>query len=146
MWRRLTSSVSSFLSSSELTQPHVLFFVASKGGQVLGYICASSSTKSDVALLDKLKHLNLFNDHYKSHPAHLHINCHAKARGLGIGSKLLLRLEKELIAQEIDGLHLITAPEARNVGFYRKNGFTSEEKAQQNGVTFLFMGKILELK
>jgi ribosomal protein S18 acetylase RimI-like enzyme len=120
-----------------------LFFVASREHQVLGYICASRSTKSDIKLINALKHLSLFNYYYASHPAHLHINCHAGARGLGLGSQLLLHLEKELIAQKIGGLHLITSPNARNVGFYRKNGYTDEYKAQQGEVTFLLMGKIL---
>ena len=110
-------------------------FVALNGNnpkEVLGYICASPDTNKDDELFKENPYLSIFQDLYETYPAHLHINCHANARGKGVGEKLLQTLEEKLRHNGLKGLHLITSPQAQNVNFYHKYGF-SEDYKRTNG-------------
>jgi GNAT superfamily N-acetyltransferase len=123
---------------SYLTQ---LALVAELKGQVVGYIVASISTDSDGAYWSE--HLSLFEDLYHRYPAHLHINCAEEARGNGVGSLLVEKLEADLKVIGVGGLHLITLAGARNVSFYQKLGFNHKVERLWNGKPLLFLGKTL---
>lgn len=120
-----------------------LFIVASLQNKVIGYICASSDTISDDELFKSQPHLESFIKYYHDFPAHLHINCHREARGLGIGSLLVKALESVLSKKSIKGLHLITTEESRNVSFYQKHNYNRVFKAAYNGANLILMGKPL---
>src|SRR5690606_28054490 len=78
------------------------------------------------------------------YPAHLHINCHPEAQGMGVGSKLLAYYENYLKSLDIKGLHLVTAEEADNVKFYRKNNYLSIYETNWKQINLVFLGKTLE--
>jgi ribosomal protein S18 acetylase RimI-like enzyme len=64
-------------------------------------------------------------DWLPSHPAHLHINLRAEARGGGGGRALVTRLLDELAARDVPGVHLVVAAaNAGGIAFYRRLGFT----------------------
>ncbi|MBY0516256.1 MAG: GNAT family N-acetyltransferase [Bacteriovoracaceae bacterium] len=111
--------------------------VAESSNQILGYILGSTESSSDEL------HLKIFEDCYEQFPAHLHINCHESARGLGVGSRLVSALEERLRSLGVKGLHLITASGARNVSFYEKNGFVQRVERIFNGKSLLLLGKTL---
>ena len=115
-----------------------LFLVAKKDGKILGYV--AGSTYSD---FDLQPHLKSFEDVILKFPSHLHINCHAEARGLGVGSLLVQELEKKLQALNSLGLHIMTGADSRNRSFYQKLGFNFEEKREFQGRVILMMGKSL---
>lgn len=96
------------------------------GPGALGYLCAVADTREHPELFDLADHIPLFADLYERYPAHLHINLTAASRGHGLGGRLIAVLEERLRDRGIAGLHLVTDPGARNVGFYRKNGFRDE--------------------
>lgn len=117
-------------------------FVATLGEKVLGYCLGMPRTHgSELFVLQP--HLKIFQDLFEDYPAHLHINCHADSRGLGIGAKLLTRFEDQLQAIDIAGVHLITGADARNRSFYARQGYTFEVPRVYEGKTLLFLGKKL---
>src|SRR3989338_3524103 len=64
--------------------------------EVLGYIVGD--TQSD-AWTKVHPYLSIFSDLFSKYPAHLHINLHTKAQGMGGGSQLLKAFEEELKAK-----------------------------------------------
>lgn len=118
-----------------------LAFVAQIEDQVVGYIVSAPQTHPQGLYWSE--HLSLFDDLYERYPAHLHINCTEKARGHGVGSLLVTKLESELKSRGARGLHLITLAGARNVSFYQKLGFSHKVERLWGGKPLLFLGKTL---
>ncbi len=114
-------------------------FVLEGSERVLGYICACPNSYKDSYLYEELSHYGLFEDLYTLYPAHLHINLTQQAQGKGGGGKLIEALITELQKHQCQGIHLITAPTARNRSFYLKNYFQDEYERQKK----LFMGRRL---
>lgn len=113
-----------------------------KSDRILGYIvCAPVSQDPDLYLLQP--HLGTFEKYFGDYPAHLHVNFHEGARGLGLGSKLFSELEKELQRMKIRGVHIMTGPDSRNKSFYQRLGFHFEVTLEFRGSPILLMGKSL---
>ncbi|MFA5584582.1 MAG: GNAT family N-acetyltransferase [Bacteriovoracaceae bacterium] len=146
----LTSSMTQFVSDQHrenfkykyfgiyLEKFPELVLVTKSQGRVLGYCLGASQT--DESLFSFQPHLELFKDLYESFPAHLHINLHPDAQGLGMGQELISTWEK-LVYSDVKGLHIMTSPMARNVSFYRRLGFVQEFVRNYKGSDILFMGK-----
>jgi ribosomal protein S18 acetylase RimI-like enzyme len=88
--------------------------------KVLGYIIAATKTHQQ---LQDFEYYQNFEKCLNDFPAHLHINCSPASQGKGVGSKLWAHLKQKLESENIKGLHIITTPDARNIGFYTKNDF-----------------------
>lgn len=111
---------------------------------VLGYICGVADTRSHPELYRVAPHIGVFDDLYIRYPAHLHINLTAASRGMGLGALLIRAFESRVHDAGAVGLHLVTSPDARNVSFYHRNGFTDqyERSAPDDPESkMLFMGK-----
>lgn len=121
-----------------------LFLIFKDEDQVLGYICGCKNSADEDELMGIVPHYRTFLNEYDDFPSELHINMHTSARGKGIGSKLIREFEQLLIAGGVNGVHLITVPTARNVGFYRKNGYVFEHIRDYCGTDLLLMGKSLK--
>lgn len=100
-------------------------WIAVQDGKVLGYVLGMPSTV-DHDLYAIQPHLMAFEEYFKTFPAHLHINCHADARGKGIGKQLVQKLLEQLRAEKVPGLHIMTGPASDNKNFYKKLGFDFE--------------------
>lgn len=110
--------------------------------RLLGYVVGAP--RSDDPELKSLQpHLSTFEQHFLRFPSHLHINCHFEARGQGIGRKLVLALEAELKKRHVNGLHIMTSPDAVNKNFYTSLGFHEQILQDFRGVSILLMGKAL---
>ena len=83
---------------------------------------------------------DLFQDLFEDYPCHLHINAYPNCSGKGIGSSLIRHYIADLKKQNLAGLHIITSPTARNVGFYKQNGFDFQLERFCNKTPLLFMG------
>lgn len=119
-----------------------LALVYEKDGKVLGYVVASPVSSHPV--LDALQpHMQVFKDHFKDYPAHLHINAHADSRGMGVGRELIKEISYLLKKQNISGLHIMTGPDSPNQNFYKRLGFDFETTLPFHGSSILFMGKSL---
>lgn len=119
-------------------EPALTFLALDEDGEVLGYIsgCADSAAAQPI-LAKKIPSFAVFQDQFKRFPVHLHINCHPLARGKGVGTQLVRHLE---VASRARGVHLVTSPNAANVGFYRRLGYTFEVVREWKGQPLLFMG------
>jgi ribosomal protein S18 acetylase RimI-like enzyme len=104
---------------------------------VNGYIVGSKSSESAVK---KFAYYEVFQDCLIDYPAHLHINCAESAQGRGVGSKLLNKFKTSLEESNVCGLHIITSPEARNISFYKKNGFDFEITRNFKGIDLTLLG------
>ncbi|MFP4152151.1 MAG: GNAT family N-acetyltransferase [Alkalispirochaeta sp.] len=116
--------------------------------RVLGYICGVVNTRAHRALYEIAPHVPVFDNLYDRYPAHLHINLTAAARGRGLGGTLLRAIEERARLYGAPGIHLVTSVGARNVGFYRKNGYTDAWERPLNAApemdrNLLFLGKRL---
>jgi ribosomal protein S18 acetylase RimI-like enzyme len=113
-----------------------------KNERVLGY-CLGMPTTQGPELYKLQAHLEMFESYYSDYPAHLHINCHADARGQGLGTKLVKEFEKGMQEMGIKGIHLMTSPESRNRSFYQRLGYTFEIELSYQESPILLMGKRL---
>jgi GNAT superfamily N-acetyltransferase len=114
------------------------FWLSLHGSRTYGYL--AGTPKSDTKHYALNPYLVPFQPLIQgAFPAHLHINLTSASRGSGIGSLLIQSFEKQLISEGIQGLHVITTDQARNVSFYLKNGFVKIE----NRSGLLFLGKAL---
>lgn len=119
------------------------FYVMMDGDFVQGYLSGCKNSKES---LDKLEIPGpiIFADLFSDYPAHLHINFHSSVRGKGLGSKLVNAYIESLKECHCPGLHLITSPDAMNVSFYDRLGFSHQVERDFNGMKLLFMGKKLD--
>jgi ribosomal protein S18 acetylase RimI-like enzyme len=113
-----------------------------KEGRILGYMVASPVTK-DPDFYRLQPHLESFESFFKDYPAHLHVNFHQDARGMGLGGKLFSELEKQFQRSGIRGIHIMTGPDSRNKSFYQRLGFNFEVTLDFKGTPILMMGKSL---
>jgi ribosomal protein S18 acetylase RimI-like enzyme len=119
------------------------FIVMREGKKILGYL--SGCMDSSIALgVIEVPGFNLYSDLFKSFPAHFHINFHPDCRGRGLGSQLVEGYCKDLKKMGIIGVHIVTSPDAANIGFYQRLGFDQVVKREFNQMTLLFMGRLLE--
>ncbi len=118
------------------------YFWIAKSDRILGYMAGSPVTRNE-AFYELQPHLRTFESFYETYPAHLHVNFHSDARGMGLGSKLFLELEKQFQRMNITGVHIMTGPDSRNKSFYQRLGFNFEVTLDFQGTDILLMGKSL---
>ncbi len=111
-------------------------------GRILGYMIGAPVTSS-ADFYSIQPHLQVFEEHFNKYPAHLHVNFHPMARGMGLGSKLFSELEKQFQGMKIRGVHIMTGPDSRNKSFYQRLGFNFEVTLDFKGTPILMMGKSL---
>jgi ribosomal protein S18 acetylase RimI-like enzyme len=121
--------------------PQYFLVALGEKSEVLGYICGVADTRSHPDLSSLHPWFHIFEDCFSLYPAHLHINCAESARGRNIGSTLLAVFENYLRSDGVIGVHLVTAPQARNVGFYDKNGYNFTKINHWKENALLLMGK-----
>ncbi len=113
------------------------------GGRVLGVLNGCLDSAAATVFRDLHPYYRLFADLYEDYPAHFHVNCHPAHRSRGVGSRLVRAFVALCRAAGLPGLHLVTAPGLRNVGFYRRNGFTEEVERSEGAHSYLFLGRRL---
>ena len=101
-------------------------------GTVAGYLTGCPDSRLFQGKM--LPGMEVFEDLHPRFPAHFHINCHPDWRSQGVGSALVSHW-LEAVSSEAEGVHIITAADARNREFYRKNGFHFEE--ERRGLVFM---------
>lgn len=112
------------------------FLLAKKDGVTLGYCCAHPNSKLALAEF-KVPGQDIFKDQFNEFPVHLHINCHKRSRGMGVGRLLIEEQAKHFET----GIHIITDRKADNYGFYKALGFLHEVESDFKGHSLLLMGR-----
>ncbi|MEN9529545.1 MAG: hypothetical protein RI932_1418 [Pseudomonadota bacterium] len=123
--------------------PEYFFIALDQNNGVQGYICGVPDTTKHPELSQLHPWFSVITEDFIDYQAHLHINCADSARGAGLGSTLLNVFENTLRSKGIKGVHLVTAPDARNVGFYDKNGYKFRHDFIWNTNPMLLLGKQL---
>ena len=78
-----------------------------------------------------------------AYPAHLHVNLTPAYRNLGIGAKLIDTFAADAARAGAEGVHVVTGDDARNIGFYVRNGFRELGRAKSNTNEVVFLGRRL---
>jgi ribosomal protein S18 acetylase RimI-like enzyme len=116
--------------------------IPSGQNRFLGYLMGTNNSRAAITWYqDRVPYYSLFEDQFELFPAHLHINCHPDARGLGIGTQMIETFVGDLKIKKSKGVHLITSPDQRNVQFYKRCGFTTTLQRPWNKAELLFMGR-----
>lgn len=104
-------------------EPERIFLALDRQGHVQGYLTGCAESRAANRLYEDIAYYGLFEDLFNSYPAHLHVNCHPARRGRGVGRRLVEAFIADLKREAVQGVHLVTAPGARNVRFYKRCGF-----------------------
>lgn len=112
-------------------------------GRVLGVLTGCPDSLGAEVFRDLHPYYRLFADLHSDYPAHFHINCHPDHRSRGVGSRLVRHFVTLCRGAGLPGVHLVTAPGVRNVGFYRRNGFSDAVERGESGRSYLFLGQRL---
>ena len=113
------------------------------GGDFAGYLTGCRSSAEAGPLFTDVPGYAVFQSGFVDFPAHFHVNCRADRRGLGLGARLVECFIEDCRDAGLAGVHLVTAPEARNVGFYQRLGFTVRQSRPFGSRSLLFMGRCL---
>jgi ribosomal protein S18 acetylase RimI-like enzyme len=123
------------------------FYLMKEEGKLLGYLSGCLDSQAATPILEVPGYL-IFEDQFAAFPAHLHINFHPDCRGRGLGSNLVVAFIEDLKKQKSKGVHLVTSPDAKNISFYQRLGFTHEIQRRfataKGSSALLFMGKVLD--
>lgn len=118
-------------------------YLAIKGGHCVGYLMACPDSLGATNLFENFHSYKTFEDQFSQFPAHLHINTHKSLRGQGIGRLLIESVCNELQIKNREGLHIVTTPDAENIKFYEKLGFSYQLQRNFKDFKLLFMGRKL---
>ena len=121
---------------------YVWLWMESDGG-FSGYLTGCLDSAAAGPLYESLASYTVFEDRFAEFPAHLHVNCRSARRNVGIGAGLVDTFINDCVAAGVAGVHVVTAPGARNVRFYNRVGFTERVTRAYLGRPLLFMGRRL---
>ncbi len=123
--------------------PEDVWFWREADGTFAGYLTGCRNSVGAMPLYDTVPGYKLFEDCFGAFPAHLHVNCRNDRRNLGIGARMVEHFAQGCRENGLAGVHIVTAPTARNVGFYQRAGFTHEVIRGFGSRSLLFMGRHL---
>jgi GNAT superfamily N-acetyltransferase len=115
-----------------LHEPDLCWVAQSSDGQTLGYLVGSFVDPATSPRFADLPYVQAFADATRTHPAHLHINLTERARGQGIGVRLIEKFIAACRARQVSGLHVVTGARQRNMRFYLRCGFRELARYQRD--------------
>lgn len=101
-------------------------FVATRKGQVMGYVAGCRDTASVAAapiIADIWYYTADMLGHIRSFPSHFHVNVAPDAQGRGVGRALVAAFAQHCRAAGSPGLHVVTAADKQAAKFYVACGF-----------------------
>lgn len=110
-------------------------------GEYVGYLVGCPDTGAAWPSLSALFYGGDLAAFYPAYPAHFHVNCAPAWRGQGVGGRLVRRFIEDLHAAGISGVHLVTAGDARNRGFYHRLGFAEIASIENAGRALVMLGR-----
>ena len=109
-----------------------------------GYLVGCEDSAAAEHLYDAVFYYRGFAAHYRTYPAHFHVNVAAEARNRGTGTALVEAFAGLCRARACPGLHLVTGAAARNRAFYARAGFAQVESKQVAGRDLVLLGRKLD--
>ncbi|MCH9807052.1 MAG: GNAT family N-acetyltransferase [Alphaproteobacteria bacterium] len=119
------------------------FYVAVQGGRLIGYLAGCTDDPARVPRFSDIAYFKDLADQTLLYPAHLHVNVAEGLRGAGVGARLVARYVEDLRHAGIDGVHLVTGVDQRNVIFYQRNGFEAVKRLPWRGGEVVMLARSL---
>lgn len=104
-------------------EPRFAYLAMTPPEQPVGYLVGSPGSSLEDGAREAPSGIAEFAGWLDRFPAHLHVNVDPAFRGAGIGGRLIDAFVTDLCRDNIAGVHVVTAANARNVRFYDRNGF-----------------------
>jgi GNAT superfamily N-acetyltransferase len=124
--------------------PHLFLVAAMPDGRIAGYLAGCLDDPAASPLFADHPYLQSFAHLTPNYPAHLHVNVDPAWRSFGVGADLVNGFCDIARQCRSPGVHVVTALGARNVGFYRRNGFEPVATAAWNGRALVMLGRRLD--
>jgi GNAT superfamily N-acetyltransferase len=124
-------------------EPDGIYLSLPPSGRLEGYLTGCRDSRAATRLYGDVDSYRLFEDLFDEYPAHFHVNCHPEFRGLGVGTRLVNAFLDACKGGAIRGVHVVTAVDADNIGFYRKCGFDFAVARYWRGRGLLFLATAL---
>jgi GNAT superfamily N-acetyltransferase len=124
-------------------EPQWAYLAMDAGGAVAGYLVGSLN---DPARSERFADIGYFKDFAPltlEYPAHLHVNLAPSYRNRGIGARLMEAFAADAARAGAKGMHVVTGADARNVGFYKRNGFRELARAKAGAREVVFLARRL---
>lgn len=109
------------------------------GYRVIGYLAGSRCNPAQDGRFAELPYFADLIEPCRRYPAHLHINLTQGERGRGIGGRLIEAFSAVLREAGEPGVHVVTGADARNVSFYRRQGFEEIARCTWNSRPLVMM-------
>lgn len=123
--------------------PQYVFLARDGAGHAIGYVVGSVEDPARDPIFSDLPFLSAFADASARYPAHLHVNLAEAWRGRGIGTRLIDTFSHAARDAGATGVHVVTQRGARNVRFYRANGFLERAAVSLGETDLVFLGRDL---
>lgn len=118
-----------------------LVYTVQVNGSPGGYLTGCADSARAAPWFTRTESYPLFSDWFDDYPVHFHINVHPRFRGRGLGSLLARRFFDDVKRRGAAGVHVITAADARNVGFYQRLGLEPLTRRECGGRLLAALGQ-----
>ena len=123
--------------------PQWAYLAFDTNGTLAGYLLGSLDDPARTSRFGDVGYFKDFAALTAAYPAHLHVNLAPAFRNLGIGARLVDTFARDAARAGAPGMHVVTGANARNIGFYGRNGFRELGRALSNANEVVFLGRRL---
>jgi GNAT superfamily N-acetyltransferase len=116
------------------------FYARDPNRRPIGFVVGCPADVRQVPCFSDVAYFQVFADLLDRYPAHLHVNVAAEWQGQGIGRALVARAIAACQSSGAKGIHVVTAADAPNLGFYEKCGLARVAQRAHGGRTLLMLG------
>jgi GNAT superfamily N-acetyltransferase len=120
------------------------FVARGDDGRIAGYLIGCVDDPAQTDRFDDISYFAELADLTARYPAHLHINLDTAWRNQGIGARLIAAFVEHAARRRVRGVHVVTGAAARNVGFYRREGFEPLRELGWNSARIVILGRSIE--
>lgn len=99
----------------------------------IGYVLACPFDIRQVPSFSDITYFGAFEDVIDQYPAHLHVNVTTAWQGRGVGLALVRQGIEACRLAGAPGVHIVTAADAPNIGFYEKCGLVQVARRTHDG-------------
>ncbi len=125
-------------------EPDLVHVALAPDGRVAGYLVGCLRDPAGSSRFADLSYFQDFAQLTALYPAHLHLNLAERDRGAGLGGRLVEAFAELAAAAGAPGVHVVTGEDARNVGFYTRNGFQQRGAMTWQGRRIVLLGRGIE--
>jgi len=123
--------------------PDWVYLALNANDTLVGYLLGSLDDPAQTQRFADIAYFKDLADLTAAYPAHLHVNLAPTFRNLGIGARLVDTFAKDAARAGAPGMHVVTGANARNIGFYGRNGFRELGRALSNANEVVFLARPL---